>query len=444
MAADPNTFQYQTIWTKEYQKSNWAMPVYPVLADLQFTPQLSIGDTVKRRYRNNPIFANDLGADGTYTTQTYSEGVESFTISKQKEASVRIAKPSVLHTDLNVTESYGKQLSNALYQTIDGDVLNTARASAGASISDGDLGGTSGNGITVSIANIAEIPLIAIEKFRGTNVSYDLTMKFGKLAYEQYDGMLCWVVPPQVATMMDRYLMARNTALGDQVVVNGYKGVFGNFNIFINNNLPYTTRLALSVNPTDGDTITIKGVVITFKTTVDAGTTAGQVKIASTAALTVTNLVAFLNAPTTTVADATNAGYNGFGAANTISEGGFTILKSRALQGLSATDGTTSLDILLKGTGKVTVASSFTSASNLFTAALQVVHSIIMVGKNVCLAVRQDPEIYENSVSLKVARDYVMWTVYDSNVFIDQARAIIDVKVRCDASSFAQFTNVHA
>jgi len=50
-------------------------------------------------------------------------------------------------------------------------------------------------------------------------------------------------------------------------------------------------------------------VTITFKSTVDAGVTAGQVKIATTAALTVTNLVAFLNAPNTTVADAANAGY---------------------------------------------------------------------------------------------------------------------------------------
>lgn len=438
------TPKYQTTWTKEYQKSNWTQPVYPVIADLQFSAGLSIGDTVKRRYRSNPIFTNDLSADGSYSVQNYTEAEESFTISKQKEASVQIPKPAILHTDIDTQKSYGKQLSNALYNQIDADVLNIARAGAGYTISDGDFGGTANNGITASISNIADIPLIAIEKFRGASVVYDLNKKFGKLAYEEYDGMLTWIVPPQIMTIIDKYLMARGTALGDQVVVNGYKGIFGNFNLFINNNLPFTTRLALSVNPTDGDTITIKGVTITFKTTVDAGTTAGQVKIASTAALTVTNLVAFLNAPTTTVADATNAGYNGFGAANTVSEGGYTILKSRAIQGLSATDGTTYVDILMKGTGKVTVSSSFTSASNLFTSALQIVHSLFIIGKNVSLAVRQDPEIYENPVSGKVARDYVMWTVYDGNVFRDQARAIIDLLINVSATSFATFTNVKA
>ena len=34
-------------------------------------------------------------------------------------------------------------------------------------------------------------------------------MRFGKLAYDEYGGMLCWIVPPQVWTVIQRYLMAR-------------------------------------------------------------------------------------------------------------------------------------------------------------------------------------------------------------------------------------------
>ena len=433
-----NTFKYQTIWTKEYQASNWAMPIYPVIADLQFTQGLSIGDTVKRRYRSNPIFSNDLSSDGSYSPQNYVEAEESFSITKQKEASVRIVKPDVLHTDLDITKSYGKQLSNAIYQTIDGDTLNAARAGAGYDIDAGDFSGTADEGITLSIANIAEIPLIAIEKFRGANVVYDLNKRFGKLAYEEYGGLMCWIMPPQVATMIDKYLIARATSLGDDVVVNGYRGRFGNFSCFINNNLPWTTRLALGANPTDGDTMTIKGVTFRFKTTAVAN---GDIELGGTAALTADNIVTALNALTTNVTNVYDAWVDG---TDTVSEGGFTIDKSRALQGISATDGTTYVDILMKGTGKVTVSSSFTSASNGFTAALQIVHSLFIIGKNVCLAVRQDPEIYENPVSGKIARDYVMWTVYDNKVFRDQARAIIDLKVRCDASGFGAYTNVHA
>src|SRR6185312_11006368 len=210
-----NTFKYQTIWTKEYQKSNWAMPVYPVIADLQFTPGLQKGDTVKRRYRTNPIFANDLGTDGSYTVQNYVENEESFTISKQKEATVRIVKPTVLMTDLDVTQSYGVQLSNALFQEIDGDTLNAIRAGAGQTIDDGTLGNTSGNAATVNIGNIASLPIIAMEKFMGANVRYSNNMRFGKLPYEDYGGMLTWIVPPQVWTLIQLYMMQRNTPKGD-------------------------------------------------------------------------------------------------------------------------------------------------------------------------------------------------------------------------------------
>jgi hypothetical protein len=419
------------------------MPVYPVIADTRFEAGLKVGDTVKRRYRTNPIFANDLGTDGSYTVQNYTEGEESFTISKQKEATVRIVKPDVLHTDLDVTRSYGRQFSNAIFNEIDGDTLNALRAGAGQTLDDGSLGGTAGNALTVGIGNIADLPVIAMEKFMGANVVYNNNLRFGKLAYEDYGGMLCWILPPQVWSVIQKYIIARGTPLGDNATVNGYRGMFGDFNLFISNNLPFAASLALSVNPTDGDTITIKGVTLTFKSTVDAGVTAGQVKIASTAALTVANLVAFLNAPTTTVADATNAGYNSIGS-STVVENGFTINKSDALHGLVATNNTTSVGIVMKGTGKVTLSSSFTSASNLFTAATQYVASFFTVAKNVSLAVRQDPEIYENQVSGKIARDYTMWTVYDNKVFQDQARATILLKVRADATGFTTYSNVHA
>ena len=432
-----NTFKYQTIWTKEYQKSNWAMPVYPVIADTQYQSGLKIGDTVNRRYRSNPIFANDLGSDGGYTVQNYQESEESFTISKQKEAGVRIVKTELLHHDLNATQSYGKQLANAIWQDIDGDMLNTARAGAGNTIDDGNFSGTAGDALTVAIGNIADIPVIAMEIFLGTNVVMNSNLRFGKLSYDSYAGMQTWIIPPQVWTVMQKYLMARGTPLGDRVVVNGYKGTFGDFEVFVSNNLPFTARLALGANPTAGDTFTIKGVTFTFATSPSSN---GEIKIGGSAALTADNVVTALNALETD----SGTDWDAWESTDTVSEGGFTISNARALQGLSATDGTTYVDILMKGTGKVTLAETFTSGSNEWTAAKQAVHSLFVIAKNISLAVRKEPGIYENPVSEKVARDYVMWTVYDNKVFIDQARAIIDLAVRSDASSFTTYTNVHA
>jgi hypothetical protein len=431
-----NTFKYQTIWTKEYQKSNWAMPVYPVIADMQFKDDLQIGDTVKRRYRTNPVFARDMGADGSYSPQQYVEGEESFSITKQKEASVYIPKVQVLHTDLDTTKSYGVQLANAIWQEIEGDTLYAAAAGAGSTIDNGNFGGSSGVGLSLSISNIADVPVIAMEIYRGKNVVIDHTKRFGKLPYEDYGGMKTWIMPPQAWTVIEKYMIARITTTGDSVVANGYQGRFGQFECFIANTLPFTARLALGALPTDGDTFTIKGVALRLKDTIAAN---GDIDIgAGTVAECATNIAAALNALTTA-----SATFDPFvDGTDYLTENGLVINKSDALHGLIATADATGVNIVLKGAGKQTVSSAFTSGSNLFTVAKQQVQSLFVIAKNVCLAIRKEPDIYENPVSRKVGRDYVMWTVYDNKVFQDQARAIIKFSIAC--STMNTYSPVHA
>jgi hypothetical protein len=414
------------------------MPVYPVIADTQFQADLQIGDTVKRRYRSNPIFANNLSSDGSYTVQNYVEAEESFQISKQKEATVRIVKPEVLHTDMDVARSYGVQLSNAIWQEIEGNTLYTAYAGAGTTLDDGSFGGTSGNGLTVSISNVADIPVMAMETFLGKNVVFNNNMRFGKLPYEDYGGMLTWIVPPQVWTQIQKYMIARATPSGDNATVNGYKGEFGNFQIFVANTLPFTFRIDLGANPTDGDTMTIKGVTFRFKTSTAAN---GDIQIGANAAATATAIAYALNNLTTDSSGVYDAFVNG---TDTLTENGFTINKADALHGIVATADTTGVNVAIKGVGKQTVSSSFTSGSNALTAAKRCVQSLFIIAKNVSLAIRQQPDIYENPVSGKIARDYTMWTVYDNKIFIDQARGIIALAVRADASSMTAYSPVHA
>lgn len=434
-----NTFQYKQVWTSEYEKSNWSMPVYPVIADLQFTAGLKVGDQVNRRYRSNPIFAKTMSSAGAYSVQNYTEAEESFTISKLREASVRIVNAEVLMHDLDTTKSYGSQLSNALFNEIDGDTLYTAYAGAGTTIDDGSFaGGTAGNGLTVSSGNITDIPPAALEIFTGKNVVYNNNIRFGKLPFEDYGGMLTMIIPPQVNTEIQKYMLSRGTPLGDQVVTNGYRGRFGDFEVFVSNNLTFSSELMIGTLPTDGDTFTIKGVTFRMKDTIAAN---GDIDIgAGTIAECCDNIVSALNAPTTA-----SATFDCFvDGTDTLTENGYTINKSDALHGLVATDGTTHVDFYMKGTGKVTLSETFVTAGNEFTTAKRIVHGLIMVGKNVSLAVRKDPGIYENFVSEAVAKDYIMWTVYDNKVFADQARAIIDLAIRADSSSFTAYSNVHA
>jgi hypothetical protein len=194
--------------------------------------------------------------------------------------------------------------------------------------------------------------------------------------------------------------------------------------------------LELGANPSDGDTFTIKGVAFRLKTTTAAN---GDIKLGANAAATATNIAAALNALTTDTAN-----YDAWTSSDTVTENDFTVTKANALHGLSATADSTGVTIVMKGTGKVTVTQTMTSGSNLFTLAKQTVHSLFVIGKNISLAVRKNPGMYENPVSGRIARDYTMWTVYDNKVFRDQARAIINLKVRSDASSFTAYSNVFA
>lgn len=74
---------------------------------------------------------------------------------------------------------------------------------------------------------------------------------------------------------------------------NGFTGMQVNgFPVFVSTNLPSTAVLALPVNPTAGETITVNGVVITF---VGSLTSTNQVLIGANAAATQANLAAFFN-----------------------------------------------------------------------------------------------------------------------------------------------------
>jgi endonuclease YncB( thermonuclease family) len=61
----------------------------------------------------------------------------------------------------------------------------------------------------------------------------------------------------------------------------GYLGTWGNFNIFVSNNVCHSNKVTMS-SVANGDTLTINGVTISFKTTPSA---AGDCKAADHAAL---------------------------------------------------------------------------------------------------------------------------------------------------------------
>lgn len=407
---------FKTVFSAEYQMSHFKEPVYQIFADSRLEAGLEKGQTVSRTYASE-VDVNDMGADGSYDPSPITDTAETLTIDKEKEASVYIKKLDQLQAHLPVKQKYGRKLANALINQIDADTLYTLYAGAGTAMDDGSFGGTSGNGFTPTANNIATVFSVAMQKLRLKNTVYAKRFHAG-MNLEVPEGMPSAGVSPEVLTFIELFLGGKDTLLGDKVSTNGYSGYFNGFEIFLSNALPWSGVLALSVNPTDGDTITINSVTLTFKSTVDAGTTAGQVKIASTVDLTRANLVAFLSAPSTTVADSTNAGYNALSRAN------YRLLKNMTFTNDNTAD---TMTIVSRGWGTVPVSSVFTSASNVFTTTKQKLFVIFALSKSCSLVIQKTPDMEENPVSRKIGRDFIAWTVYGLKIFVDQAPQIVSL-----------------
>jgi len=125
----------------------------------------------------------------------------------------------------------------------------------------------------------------------GSNILDVLEEAEGKLGsfdapYET--AMRAAVFGPKTVAKLRRAKSDRETRLGDSTLENGVVGPWQGWTVVQNNNLPWTAKLGLATEPTDGDTVTIMGVVFTFKTSL--GTTAGNVLIGGSAATARANL----------------------------------------------------------------------------------------------------------------------------------------------------------
>lgn len=424
--SNPNTMTFKTVFLAEYQMSHFKQPVYQVLAESSLESDLVKGQTIKRSYASD-VTVNTMGADGSYVTQAIVDTEETLNIDQEKESSIYIKDLDAMQAHLPIKQKYGRKLANAIVNFIDGDVLNVARLGAGSSVDDSDLGGTAGNGMTVTATNVATIFTVAMQKMQKKNVVYNANARFSGMKLEQPEGMPIAIITPEVLTFIQLYLGGKDTLLGDTISKNGFHGSFMGFELFMSNALPWTATLQFATIPTAADTITINGVVLTAQANGGAST-AGDFSISTTNDLAAANLVQLING--TGTAGASN--YIELSAANRL-----------LLKGITATY-TASTDLLTLvgiGTGPIVVAETLTPAANVWTAALQQTHCIFGLSKSVSLVMSKNPSMKQRpSPDARVGDDFIVWTAYGRKVFQDQAPQLVNVRVQ--SSTFSAASNV--
>lgn len=114
--------------------------------------------------------------------------------------------------------------------------------------------------------------------------------KLGAFDAPYETAMRAMVMGPRTIAKLRRAKSDRESRLGDKTLANGVVGPWQGWTAVQNNNLPWSAKLKIATQPTDGDTVVISGVTFTFKTTL--GTTAGNVLIGANAAAARANLKA--------------------------------------------------------------------------------------------------------------------------------------------------------
>lgn len=142
-------------------------------------------------------------------------------------------------------------------------------------ISNADHQINSGTAIEVTSANFLDILEEAEGKLGAFDAPYETAMR-------------AVVLGPRTVAKLRRAKSDRESRLGDSTLENGVVGPWQGWTVVQNNNLPWSATLTINTQPTDGDTVTISGVVFTFKDAL--GSTAGQVFINGSAANARANL----------------------------------------------------------------------------------------------------------------------------------------------------------
>lgn len=330
---------YKPQFDNTYQEVFQKVLVAKKIANLRFEPILKYGESVERvAYDISGVRVRSVVRGSASTIDSVTDTSELLNINLEKEAVFHISDGEVKQAGpLNPGEVIGGQVAIKIAIDFDArvfaEVLNAAYT-----FDTGDLTTMASTGVPFT-ENSTTVPQMA-------------TMMPAKLRRNnQMLSNLCFVTDSYGAANMAQYLLGKNIDLAGSVYANGYTGDVSNAEMYISENLTGTAVLGLATTPTNGDTVTINGVVFTFVTSI--GVAAGNVLIGGSADVARANLTALINAPGTT-----NANQVALSAANQV-------LLTDALKLSAVNDNTAdTMTITGIGSGALTVSKVLTAGGD--------------------------------------------------------------------------------
>lgn len=386
-------------WSRDYQDTAEKVNVFSNIANYRLEPILTKGQQAHRPYMSD-IVVNTLSSEGAFTRQDITSTDEYLTVDQEKDASFYVKDIDNWQSHYPTREEQAKKAARRLMNHVDGNVLGEYDV-ATYSLSDGDFGGTTGNGITLTTSNVGQIFTKARQKLG--------------LADNDPDESKWAVISEEFYTVLQDKLADRESELGDEMSRNGYVGKYMGFKLYKSNALGSSYSLAYdATTPTATDTVTINGVVFTFQTTI--GSTAGNVLAATDGVTSLTNLKNFINDPGTTSA----------------TQIALSTANQNLLKGITASisgGATGTLTLKVEGKGSINVSETLTPSADVWTTSLRIQHVLMGQGKPIDVVVQKYPKMFLQDRTGYIGKDVVNYLVYGLKTFADGARRMVDVKI---------------
>lgn len=384
-------------WSARMGRKLYKNVIYKSVASSEEQSRLSFGVSVDRPYRSDLRVQNYVKGTAA-TAQDITATSDKLTIDKQKTILIYVDEVDKLQSNYDLAMYWSDEMGKRMGEQIDAEFLYEV-VNANNTVDDADLGGTSGNPFAASVTNVQLVASKINRKLDERNVPMD-----GRF----------WAISPQLKDFIWQYIAGKESLLGDKTTEFGNLGKFAGLDLYVTNNLAASAIWTPANNPSNGDTITIGGITFTFVNSI--GTTAGNVLIAGSTALTLDNLVALINDPSTTNAN----------------QVGFTGTSLDTVSNMVAVDGTTYLQVYQKGISYITVTGS--DATDIWSKKTQ--HSLAGLKGSIDLVIQKNPDVQSAPMASvgKRGSNYMALSVFGTKTFNQGKNQIVNVKV--DSSSF--------
>lgn len=372
------------------------------IASTRFESNLKFGDTVTRTILDlSGVRVRSFTNLNDQTIDPLTDSEETMTINVQVGAVFPIARLEKIQAGpLNPAMTAGKEVAIKVANYLDSVILGET-ANAWANFDTGNLTSASSNGtpITLSSATVPQMVAQSYAKLYSNNV-----------------GMtnLAWVLDPFSVSQIAQFPIGKEMSTENTTFKNGFTGNLFGAEVYTSNNLTGEAVLSIATPPTDGDTVTIGGVVFTFKTTL--GSTAGNVAIGGSADAARLNLVELLNSPSTT-----DAGQVALSAADqiTITD----VLGITAVDSASANTAT----ITGRGSSRLTVSETLTDGTDAFTK--NFVHAYYGMKGAIDVAIQDQPTVEMREEAKQLTTNVFNNVVAAVKTFTDGSQKFLDVHI---------------